>query len=1087
MSSYYQQVKQVDSLIRQYTEENAITISSLIDKDKDLEIYFLREIKSIEWFEWFDRKEYFNPVKRLKRDNDGNVLFWEILPYLERVSTQCEQKVEIANTIIKIVQNTVNLSIKEEISNYHIWWYFVKILNNIPTELIVANKVTVEQFKTWLSEWLSLGLRDNLVISDIAKGLLPKFLEHKDTVRFAEAIIEIITEIKKSGRKDSLTKKEDVVLAHSSHWILDAFRKHSPKIGEVCAINIIYDLANKLRTAIEYKQDNSRVDIKLKNDIYQIRVNRIEKGNLKAGELGFKEDCYKVGIKQFDKEQIKGIDIEKEFWAFYRIEPNIEICSFEIIEAIDKEIFKAKIKNNLPATVNWQEAEDLDKKIENLFNALFEDYSQVWCPSVSDGPEFAEGAEEALTLILRDVLRYKCEINKDEGRQILKGFLSDNYRFPIFKKSVLYFIDTFWADYKDLFDKALNTIPDILDEADYEVELQDLLKNHNTDFGEPMKLRLKELIDNVPEYYRKEGKKHTAYWKHKWLSPLKDNLYFSDYYNQEKQKAEAQESYTARRSALYEPVVHTSSLSKEEILSMPNIDLVRYLIEYKGADSREEVFAGKSDKRGLGEALYTAVKENPMKFAKELELFDNAPYLYVHNILRGFKDAWNSDKELLWQKTFDFCLRYVQKPSFLQEALAAQGEDSGGGKYLWVVEVIAELVEDGCKNDARAFNPEHFDTVKQIFKAIVSLPKSEKRPDTERDALTYALNTTFGRIIMSFIVFSLRVSRATKQKEQDWGKKNYEQFFDKGIEAYIWFGRYLPNIRYLDEKYVNEIKIPELTKLPADNYEWQKFMEGYLTGSSIYIDIYNLMRPNYVKTLEKKIFPEDVDNRLVQHITIGYLAGCEELKEKNKDGEDSLFLKMLDDAGTPQKHNRWLEVVGYFWTKSGRTIRKDEREEDAILQGEKRDRILEFWKWSCDNQDFVKDKLGKDHGAFLSRMSLLTILLDRIDETTQQWLMLSAPYVDEEYYSSFFMEYLTKFEDDDSVERMAKIFLKVLENTTPTFKQEDIQLIVERLYKLWLKDKARHNKVKEDADSICNTYGRRGIHFLKDIWAKYNS
>ncbi|MCK4859921.1 MAG: hypothetical protein KAS87_05125, partial [Candidatus Omnitrophica bacterium] len=81
----------------------------------------------------------------------------------------------------------------------------------------------------------------------------------------------------------------------------------------------------------------------------------------------------------------------------------------------------------------------------------------------------------------------------------------------------------------------------------------------------------------------------------------------------------------------------------------------------------------------------------------------------------------------------------------------------------------------------------------------------------------------------------------------------------------------------------------------------------------------------------------------------------------------------------------------------------------------------------------------------------------------------------------FFMEYLTKFEDDKSVKRIGKIFLKVLEGTTPTFKQEDIQLIVKRLYDLGKKDL----DVKKDADDICNTYGRRGIHFLKDLFYEH--
>lgn len=86
----------------------------------------------------------------------------------------------------------------------------------------------------------------------------------------------------------------------------------------------------------------------------------------------------------------------------------------------------------------------------------------------------------------------------------------------------------------------------------------------------------------------------------------------------------------------------------------------------------------------------------------------------------------------------------------------------------------------------------------------------------------------------------------------------------------------------------------------------------------------------------------------------------------------------------------------------------------------------------------------------------------------------------------FFIEYLTKFEDENSVRRIGEIFLKVLENSTPTFRQEDIHLIVKRSYELWKKNPQKYGKVKTDANNICVTYGRRGIHFLKDTWAEYN-
>jgi len=49
------------------------------------------------------------------------------------------------------------------------------------------------------------------------------------------------------------------------------------------------------------------------------------------------------------------------------------------------------------------------------------------------------------------------------------------------------------------------------------------------------------------------------------------------------------------------------------------------------------------------------------------------------------------------------------------------------------------------------------------------------------------------------------------------------------------------------------------------------------------------MRSHYIKAIESDFGKERTENRLVQHITIGYLRGNESLE-----GEESLFKKIID-------------------------------------------------------------------------------------------------------------------------------------------------------------------------------------------------
>ncbi len=377
----------------------------------------------------------------------------------------------------------------------------------------------------------------------------------------------------------------------------------------------------------------------------------------------------------------------------------------------------------------------------------------------------------------------------------------------------------------------------------------------------------------------------------------------------------------------------------------------------------------------------------------------------------------------------------------------------------------------------------YFNQVDQIYELIHTLLKGEKQPNTQRDAITYALNTTLGKTIESFIIYSLRRARVTGVRIENWGKTKYDRYFDIGVEAYIWFGRFLANINYLDEDFTRE-KIKTLAENRIDEYSWRNFMGGYLSGSQVYKDIYSYMRPNYYKAVEYGKFDENVDSRLVNHIAIGYLYGYDQLDTNNLDGNPSLFYKMLNEAVRVEKKKRWEETVNFFWSLSGRTIHKKDIENNDEIEEETKSKIIDFWRWTYENREYIKEMLdNEDYHLFLGSISQLVIVLNKIDDNSSDWIELCAPYINIHQNSSFFIEYLTKFEDDESIKHIGNIYLKILEYFIPTFGEEDIKQTIEKLYKLGVKDA----EVKNVADNICEIYGRRGIHILKDLWDKYNT
>jgi len=1084
MSMYYDRVREIEVLLVKYSKSGEEQLSFLIKGDKEIERYFLEKVNSVKWFRLLKKENYFDP-KNIPSNDKGDILFWNVLDYLERVSEQLSDSAnqKYAKELLDIIKNTVRYSIKlkakgkKGINNYYIWWYFVKILNNIPIDLIIINNLTSEKFEIWLEEWANPEMSGDLAISNIVEQLLGKFLKDNRTIRHAEVIVKVITRIEKEGKKYSFTRRDEAKMTWSSYWTLDGLKKNSKMIGEKCSNNVIFDIADKLNLALKYKQMDAYILISDKKDVCRLKVYRSEKDNLKEKEIGFKDGYFKCTIEQYEAEQLKGLeDIYKNLFLLHRIEPKKKIEDNILLDEVKSaKDFVVKLKPKLPASIKWDNAEDLDKKLESVYEGLYEDYSQVWFRSLEDASDVhMTGADDVLAIILRDMLLTKCESKRDDGKKVLKEFLSDKYRFPLFRRFVLLCMDKFWKDYKDFFKEFLDVVPDVLDQSDYEVEFFDILEKYNKDLDAE---KLKKLIENVPEYYREKSQRHEAHWKYQWLSALKDNDSFSKWYEEEKKKAELKEDkeYKPRRSAFIGsggPVVHKSPITKEEILKMEAVDIVKFVKGFEGATGWDSLVERKPDREGLADAFQGAVKENPQKISDEIKLFYEAGYIYVYRMLRGFLDAWKSNRDIDWEKILNFYEDYIKRPGFLEEALKAQGSDSGGGKYIWMLEALCDLIEEGSHNDERTFDEKYFPQVERLYSLMLEKPKGETQPDTQRDAVTYALNTTLGKLIRSYIIFSLHAARLNKAPEKDWGKDKYDKFFDKGIEAYIWFGMFFPNMNYLDKEWAKQ-KAGQLKSKGVNDFQWQSFMEAYLFGSHVYDDIYKLMREHYKMAIETKVFDTEIDRRLVEHIAIGYLRKMETL---DKDS-DSLFWKILDQIDIPEKKYRWEEVASFFWSVTGRSKRLDKEKEKEDLPEKFREKILDFWKWTYKERDSVKEKLGDVYTSFLARIAKLTIILPKIDKDAYDWLILSAPYIDIRHNSSLFIEYLTQFlDDDESVRYIGKIFREMLKNTTPDYKKEDIIAIVERIFQVeggW-----------EDAAEICNTYGRRGVHFLKETFFK---
>jgi len=218
----------------------------------------------------------------------------------------------------------------------------------------------------------------------------------------------------------------------------------------------------------------------------------------------------------------------------------------------------------------------------------------------------------------------------------------------------------------------------------------------------------------------------------------------------------------------------------------------------------------------------------------------------------------------------------------------------------------------------------------------------------------------------------------------------------------------------------------------------------------------------YLYYIDYSFREKNAEERLIHHISTGYLRGNEDIGDTT-----SLFRNVLDRWNPEQV----LEIIDFLWMQ--RNYLDTSVAEHEVIK----ERIIAFWRWIFDNKYGGKKELNTEDKNIMAHLSRLTIFLDRIDPEKFNWLILSAHHVDVEFASPFFIEYLDRFEDDENIRKVGKIFLEMLSTFTPDFDQEHIRSIVRKLYRL---------EDKDDANKICNIYGSRDYNFLRNIYEENN-
>jgi len=1028
-------------------------VLKLLEEDIAYNNYFFSKVSELKWFDHLKKIGYFNAKKApgpkpAEQDGYFTIPEWNVLTYLERVSEQVNipRNDKYIGELLQIIKEVSNY----KIDNYRTSWYFVKILLNIPRDKIPFE--IIELIPIWLNSKFNI----DVVGADIGLKLLPKFLSGEpstDDIDNAVKIIEFITQTKSvklsEERARIYNKEEEYKLVLGSYWVKNIFDKYSRDIGEKCTNGVIYSLCNNIRPLL--KKDVSLIPFEAGDKAYLLALSSAgDKYSVRVFDMGNKleSDVYEYVFmqKKMGGTPIKEITMD---------ETSLNYFSSNVFDNLTKDVLFKNIK-----------VKELKRDIYRLYRNFHDE--ETHASFYDESRTHLTDPLEVLTFVLISILMARAMKYPDETKKILKDFFMDKYFY--FPKMALYIIGNNINKYSDVFWEALEKDADNLffGEIDFGDELRHVLENLSELSYQQTELIMMKLQDGPGFVPEEDAERHVAEWKQERCQALVRFPKFKELY-------ESLKSQTGRDVVLHAAMGEIkiregwgpSPLSKEDILHMLTANkLSSYLKDFKSTSFWEEG----ATVGGLAKLIKECATEQPTKFIDNLSPLINTGFIYIYEIFDGIRDAWSKKLDITWGKLFEFMHLYINRDEFWRDEFIVEKEDFlGGANHFWIVGIITDLIQQGTRDDSWSFDKQYLTTAERILFLIFDNLEEEKEEE-KSDYVTHALNSSHGKTLSAFINLALRIARtndrASDKAEIKWSpeiKGKYDELLEKKIiESYTFVGRYLPNLLYLDKAWTEE-KVKSLYPGTVDKY-WVAFMEGYLSIGTVYDDLYKLMFPHYRRGITYEFKNKHDNEHLVQHIALGYLLGNEDINNP-----ESLFRTILDAWNRDQI----LDVVSFFW--SNQRYIEDEKEESQEIV----DKIISCWKWIYDNkyQNIIESAITDDDRKILSKIARLTVFLPEINEEYSKWLILAAPFANESYNSSFFVEYLNKFNDPESLNYVGKIFLKMLNYFLPDYPYENIKSIVEKLYV---------NKYKDDADQICNIYGMESSDILRDLYDKYN-
>lgn len=858
------------------------------------------------------------------------------------------------------------------------------------------------------------------------------------------------------------------------HWnILDSLVNMSVKNQEKPSADVSKILLEIVDGIINYRDEcgeritNYRTDWKLLEVISYFSIENIGEQHIKfigdalcksMGVSLLDRELGKLFLPKLIKEKAKNLIISLlEVILHYRKSDNKYSDAY--VSVVESYYLNKALEGNKKGIAEICAADAANIAIAKMREILNEDSSQfnfVWIPAIEDHEQTSspDKYECQLVYFVRDMLEAAAP---KEVEPIVATLLKEES--DIFRRLAYHLLNFHYDALAHLFWGISNNPLNSLTIH----ELYELFSTHCKSFDNVQIETILDWIETQDYHFSDrisgevEKEIHVkAYYKKEWLLALLDS-------NNQEVKRRYDVYHSINDAPLDHPGFHywssgvgwvkeVSPLDKDEFNKMNNDEFAAYINSYKDGAEKTPFF--EFTKISLSSAVRTFVQDDPERFSANLTPFLSIPTKYQYELLKAFDEAWRNDKVFDWRELLSFMRKLLENAAFWNVDIPEEKNDYN----RWITDAIANLIEEGTKNDKHTFSAELLPQAEEIILILLSNVKSNM--EVINDLITSVMNSPKGKVYVAAINYSLRYARLyCREKDDRWKesiKSEFEARLDKtkepSLELSTVIGWYLVNLHYLDKEWVIK-NINIIFDLESEKH-WEAAFVGYIVmTSTIYEELYKLLKDNghYEKGLSYSFKDKQVEEKLVQNIAIGYLAGWDSFEDA-----DSLLRKLFETNNIKYIS----EIVSYVSTFGN----KDE---------ETKNKIKPLWKAIIEKVEPDLEKEG--YSSVASNLVKWLNIIDVVDEDVFKWLLVSARVVKDDWHAGIFAEYLLKHVTK-TPKMVGEIYLQMLSaGIYPEYHTENIVEIVQTLF---------NSDEKTTAARICNIYFSKGFEFLRETFNK---